>query len=291
MNGTVTKLYDINSISIPKEMLIYHVDEKDIQSQISCLSTRYAEKIAAETAESGDCVICRADKNSYPDGRKILLFTGINLPAAEKAAAEVLKKSVGDTFSTELNGKAVTLSIEKIIRYKKVPITDSLIKSIGIDGVSTLAQYEEYLRTRALENLQMERHKEIVRYILDCMVSESSYVYDQTEAEQYLEKALHNLLNDLGDDQPEESPEEIKEQIMNQLKQGWMAEAFAKERGLVLNMDEIEANADQMIEMMRLMGEEVPDRREIIEMARQDEAMNLLFDEIDKKILAEEDAV
>ena len=75
----------------------------------------------------------------------------------------------------------------------------------------------------------------------------------------------------------EESPEEIKQSILAQQKQNWMAEAFCKSRGIEVNLEDAEMQADQMIEMMQLTGEPVPDREEMLEMMRQGAYLDGVF--------------
>lgn len=46
MNGTVTKLCDIDSIAIPEPMLELHVDEQRVEEELQQLSLRYAKESA-----------------------------------------------------------------------------------------------------------------------------------------------------------------------------------------------------------------------------------------------------
>ena len=62
MNAIVTKLYDIDSIEIPAELLEVHADEQAAEQQIRQLSLRCAREQTAERAERGDVVHCRADR-------------------------------------------------------------------------------------------------------------------------------------------------------------------------------------------------------------------------------------
>ena len=88
MKGFVTKLCDIDSIEIPKEMLEIRVDEQQLEEKLSALSLRYAKEEPTETAQAGDTVFCQADRESYPDGRTILLYTSVPLPGAEDAETQ-----------------------------------------------------------------------------------------------------------------------------------------------------------------------------------------------------------
>ena len=88
MKGVVEKLCNIDSIAIPEELLDNHVDEHQVEAAVQALSVRYAKEEETEEVSKGDFVSCEADKESYPDGRTILIYAGMNLPGAEEAEAD-----------------------------------------------------------------------------------------------------------------------------------------------------------------------------------------------------------
>ena len=189
MNGTVTKLCDVDSIGIPEDMLELRVDEGALDAEIGRLSLRCAREIPAETVEVGDVVYCWGDKEAYPDGRTILLYTATALPGAEEAAKAALGRKKGSNFQTSLMGKPLGLTVEKILRRESVEVNDALIAGLGIDGVNTLAEYRDSLRNKALADLKMERSKEIIRYLMEQMEAGSAFSYDEGEMEAYLQSA------------------------------------------------------------------------------------------------------
>ena len=283
MKGLVKKLCDIESIAIPEEMLDISVDPARIEEEVASLALRYANKTEVDTAESGDIVYCEADKESYPDGRTIIIYTGTELPGAKEAAAAAVKKSVGDVFSATLADKAATLKIVKIIRRTPAEINDALVTSIGIDGVSTVDGYREYMREKNLADLRMEKGKELSRYIVERMEEGSSFEYSEKDFDDYCEKSLAQMPAEPGFEM-QIGPEELRSSLLSQLKLGWMSEALCEKKGIKIDDAAIEAEADQMAEMMGLMGENAPDRAELIEASRQNALITEFFMEIDKII-------
>lgn len=269
MKGIVTKLCDIDSIEIPQEMLEIRVDEQQVEKDIQALSLRYASEERAATAEMGDTVFCGADKDSYPDGRTILLYTEVPMPDAAGAAKQALGKQKGDTFTAHLAGKNVTLTVEKIVRRIPVEVNDALIAGLGMDGVSTVEDYRNYLRNKAMDDQKMEQSKAIIRYFLEQMEQGSSFEYDPQELDAYVQKNMEQYLQDMQELGMEESPEEIKESVLMQEKQNWMAQAFCESHNIPVDTADAEAQADQMLEMMQLTGETAPDRDEMVEMILQ----------------------
>ena len=283
MNGTVTKLCNVDSIEIPVEMLELHVDEGTLETEIQKLSLRCAREIPAETVKMGDVVYCQGDKESYPDGRTILLYTAAALPGAEKAAEAALGKKKGDSFQASLMEKPVGLTVEKILRREPVEVNDALIASLGIDGVKTLAEYRSYLRDKTMADLRMERGKEITRYLMDQMEAGSAFAYDEMEMEAYLRSAEQEYAaQGPMEDEPAMDLQGFREAVRSQAKQGWLAEAFCRERGIAIDEAQAQAEADQMAEMSSLMGEKPQNREELLTMARQNQCYTALFEHLDR---------
>ncbi len=279
MNGFVSRLCDLDGVSVPAEMLEIKVDAQHIESEIEALSLRCAKESAVELAEAGDIVRCKADKESYPDGRTILIFTGTELPGAQEAAAAALGKRAGDVFTAQLAGKTAELCVESVIRRTPVEISDALIASLGIEGADSVESYRAYLTEKAEGEQKLERGKMIMRYLMDALVNGSEYSYDEGEMQDHVEKTKTEW------PQPEGVTEEmVVESIVYQCKQMWVAEAFCRQQGIEVGQTEIEQMADQFAEMMQLMGEAVPERGELLEMARGELCLTPLFEHISRLI-------
>lgn len=287
MNGVVSKLYDIDSIVIPEELLKVSVDEQQITDEVKQLALRYAKEEKVDVVSSGDLVCAKADQKSYPDGRTILVYTGLQMPGAEVAVDALIGKHQGEKIETVLNGKNVTLVIEKIVRRTPVEVTDELAAGMGLEDVTDLESYKAYLRKKMAADQEMEKSKEITRYILDQMVENSTFTYDEAEMENYVQEELKKYqqeMSEYGDEMEDVPEDEIKEGIIAQEKQTWMVKAFCESKGIDVDTSSAEEEADRMIEMMQLMGEDIPDRAEMIAMSVQDAYFGALLDYIDKMV-------
>lgn len=284
MKGVVEKLCDIDSIVIPEELLDIHVDEQRVEAAVSALSMRYAKEEPSDIVSKGDFVSCQADEESYPDGRTIFIYTGMNLPEAQDAEEAVIGKRTGDTISTALAGKNTTLTVKKITHRIPVEISDELIAGIGLEGVETVDQYKDHVRAKMREDMEMENNKGIIQHFIKTMIEESTYKYDEAELNAYIQSTMENAAKEYEEEGMNVSPEEIKEGIFYQTKQGWMAEAFCKSKEIKVDLSSIEEETDKMIEMMELMGEKIPDRKEISEMAVQDAYFDGMMTYIEKLI-------
>lgn len=285
MKGYVTKLRDIDSIEIPAEMLTVNLDAERIEAEISALSLRYASEADAPSCAEGDIVRCRADEASYPDKRAILLFTGTPLPAAEAAAKAAVGKKVGESFKTEFAGKPAELTVLKIIRRTPVEVNDALIASIGLDGVSTVDDYRAMLTVKATDDANLENSKAVMRYLMDEMINGSEFAYDEAEMRESIEKAKAEYAAVPDDEGFAPTDEEVAMSVVYRHKQSWAAEAFCKARGIEPDEDEIKQQAEQIGQMMELMGESVPDEAELLDMARSEVCLDPLFEHLNRIIM------
>ena len=284
MKGTVSSLYDIDSIVIPDDMVKITVDERRVKEETEALSKRYAKEELTETAEKGDLVYCQADKESYPDGRSILVYPGLQLPGAHEAEEALIGKTAGNSVACELAGKQVVLTVEKIIRRTPVPVDDALVASVGIKGVDSVSAYKDYIRNRLEEDLKMENGKAITALYIQQMTENSTYEYDTQEMEAHVQSLLKEYKEEAAAEGEQVTEEEIRHSIVLQEEQSWMVEAFCTAKGLDVDLSSIKEETDQMIEMMELMGEEIPDREEMESYARQDAFFTAFLTYIDKLV-------
>lgn len=282
MKGQVSKLCDINGIEIPQSMLDCEIPDAQVIEKINKLALRHAKISYPDTVCAGDTVYCTADKAAYPDGRTLVILTSGLLEGTAAASEALLLKKPGDTVKTVLREKNVELTVNKILRRTPVKVDDELIISLNIDGVKTVKEYSEHVKAELLEDLKSERKKEITRFVLENLVNNSSYIYDEGELHDYTEKYVADYLKEF----PEESAdrEEIEEFALYQAKQAWVAKAIADLHKKVPDVKQAEEYTDRMIEMMALTGEPIPNREEILEMTLQSEYQRLLFEVIDEYI-------
>lgn len=284
MNGVVSNLYDIDSIVIPEELTKTDIDEQKVDEEVQALAKRYAREEQADAAAAGDLVCCQADSESYPDGRTILIYAGMKLPGAEKAEEAVIGKKAGDAVSTILAEKNVTLTIRKIVRRTPVAVNDALIAGMGIENVKTIEDYKAFIRDKMAADQAMEQEKEVIRYVMDEMIANSTYIYDEKEMEAYVQKTCEQYKKECEAIGEPVEMEEMKQGIVEQCKQYWMAKAFCESKGIAVDLSSVEEETDKMMEMMQLMGEQVPDRAEMLEMAEQDAYLDGLFQYINTMV-------
>lgn len=284
MKGTVTRLCSPENIRIPDEMLSVEVDPAAVEDALRRLSLRYAAQTHTQTVTMGDVVTCRADAADYPDGRSILLYTALDIPGAEEAVQAVLGQQVGASFCAALAGKTVRLTIAENVHLCPAEITDALVASIGLENVSTVADYRRYTREKLHADQTTERCKMTVGWLVTQMLEGSTFAYDEAELETYLSAHMAEIQAEYQSYGMEATEEDIRAEMTEHFKQAWLAEAYCQQQGIAIDRAAIEDETDQMLEMMRLMGESVPDRASALEDALLNACIMALYTGLEKLV-------
>lgn len=280
MVGFVDKLCDIDSVEIPAELLNLQIDEQQVEHEVRLLALRYAKAQPVESVEKGDIVYCQPDADSYPDGRRILLYTGMEIPGAAAAETAVLGIKIGDVVETVLYEKPVTLQVQQIIRRMLAVVDDALIASLQLSAVETVDEYRAYTRQKLFDNQKLERSKSIDYFLVEQMTQQSCFVMNEDELEKEVQKSIVEWTAEYArmGMELDASMDEMRSGIINQIKQSLLAQAFCQEKGIQIDEEEAKAEAEQMIEMMELMGETVDDRDAYVEMAVKNAYTTKLFE-------------
>lgn len=266
MKGRVAELCLPRDIELPNGFLEVALDAGAVESEIRRLSARFAKMAEADTVTVGDIAHLRAEGGPLDDGREVLLFTGIEMPGAETAGSDVIGRAVGESFDTEIFGEGVRLTVTGSVRPIPAEVDDGLIASMGIDGVTTVSEYRDYVGEKMLSEKRFEKAKEATYFIISEMVKRSTFIYDGDELDSYVKDNKDALLSEyLAAGMEEPAFEEIRDAMLEQQKQNWLAVAFCDEWGVSVDVDSAMSQVDDMIEMYRMMEMEAPSREELAE--------------------------
>ncbi len=75
--------------------------------------------------------------------KKPVIASAIFLSASSwiSSSKASLGMNSGESFETELVGKKVQLTVNKIVRRTPAEVTDELVAGMGVEGVSTIDEY------------------------------------------------------------------------------------------------------------------------------------------------------
>lgn len=176
MNSKVIRLWEHTHEPIPEEYKGWGVTPQEIDQQLQLLARNHARLVEKEEVEELDAVRCRMENGDLP---VTLVYPGRKLyPELEKA---VLGARVGDVREVSLEGKTVTLTVERICAYVPAEINDTLIKCEKIPNVKTVDAYRVWWE----EQENAERFKmnglRIAYNLLEQMAEKSELYVDEEE--------------------------------------------------------------------------------------------------------------
>lgn len=283
MNARVVKLYDLASVTVPKEMTAWQVTDAQVEEQLVLLRKLAAQEISAEKAEAGDCVVCACDHGALA-GRTVLLYPGQKIPSAESAEETVLGLSAGAAFTADLNGE-VSLKVQKVIRRQASQMSDELIAGLGIEGVSTVAAYRAWYIQQTSEDNKAQALKSIKIYILTTLAERSEFEIDEAELDTWamgqieeIKKVAPEMLG--NPDDYEIMLPMLKEQVIENFKQELVMKAFCESRGFTFTpdmfADKVAETLQQAADMPGMEMDETQCAEMLVNNAYVEQALNLL---------------
>ncbi len=254
MKSIVTKLCDIGSLTVPKELGKWHVGTEEVEDRLNTLARIHADELHPDTVLPGDSV-----RLSCPGRMDVLLFPGLGLPGAEEAEKAVTGLGVGDSLTAPINGRGLTMTVSEILRRVPGAITDQLVQAEGIEGVSTVDQYRRwYLETNEAQN-RSTALKEIAFFLLDAIRDCSEYALDPQEADKWTQERAEAAFNDsiaMGEDPhiPDEGFElltdeqaiaRLKEQMLPEFQTVLVTRKLCEAQGISLTWEDVREEFEQ----------------------------------------------
>ena len=188
MRSTVASLYDRSQYRPEDRLRSWRVSREQIQRQLDRLAADHAAETEVETVQAEDSVACRGESASPLWDRPLLLFyPGHGLcPQAEEA---LLGASIGESRTVTVDGAAVKLTVMRVVRTVPSPLTDELVRSENIPGVSTVEGYETWFRETTEEKNRQRAANTLVRDILRVITENSQVVIDPEEEAAWCRRA------------------------------------------------------------------------------------------------------
>lgn len=256
MKAIVTKLCDMDSLTVPEEMTKWRVRSEDVEEQLRTLALTHAVELHPDRVESHDSVRLSAD------GRMdVLLYPGLNLPGAQEAEKAVLGLGVGDTLIAPIGGSTLTMRVEEIRRRAPAAIDDGLIQAEKMDGVSTVEDYRSWYRAKTEAQNKETIQKEIAIYLLGELRDGSQYDFDREEVDAWAAQRAQNAIHDciaMGEDPhiPDEGVElltddqvleKFKNMAITELKTRLVAEELCKRYHISIAFEDSREEFEQML--------------------------------------------
>lgn len=137
------------------------------------------------TVEKGDVVVLSAASElSRFNKPEIMLNVGLNLFDKE-FEKELLGRNVNEPFSITVDASKVNVLVKSCKRLSVPSLDDTFVKSLGISGVQTATQYNEYLTEKYLNFYQVNYVSWYAMQLFSKVCEMSTWNIDAEEQEQW----------------------------------------------------------------------------------------------------------
>lgn len=249
----IKKLYDFRQVSVPAPLLQAEVTREEMDAELALAAARFTQIAAVSgPVETGDVVTLE-----YTDDRgahRLYANVGKNFDPVEELLPGL---SVGDAVKLSYAGKNVEATVVAVKRLQVPALTDDHIKELGIEGVETIAAFEDHL----FEKLALSQRKRKFRGIMGIVskaLMENTEFEDLEQHPWYL--ALHELMmgriagfaaqngQSVEEAMPaalrmegkslEECREALKQMCLERAKQAALGKALADEKGIAFTAED-----------------------------------------------------
>lgn len=253
MKSKVIKIADLNQFEVNPEYKNITVTDEEIQSQIEGMALNFGKTVSVDALEENCCVACKSS-----DGDKVLLYPFLQISGLEKAVSDVKDKAVGDTFSTTIMEKEITLIVESFMANRSLEINDDLPKACGVE-VSSLEELRKYLTEKETEKKLNNNVRTLVMEYIEFIFNNSEVEVDEEEAKAwaipqakkvYEEELSYGIDLRFTEDgemlTEEEALSRLADELSTQFVANLIQEQFAKDMGFVPTGDEEAGNPYDM---------------------------------------------
>lgn len=156
----INKLYDFKSVTIPEALLKATVTHEEIMDELRQTAERFTTIApASDGISNGDIVVLEIPDEQSPDGvQQVYVNMGKGFFDSEEA---LLGLCAGTQAEIIYEGKKVCAVILGVKRKNIPELTDGYICRLGINGVSTVAAYENLVFDNKAAQQRQRRMKGI----------------------------------------------------------------------------------------------------------------------------------
>ena len=160
----INKLYDFKSVTIPEALLKATVTHEEIMDELRQTAERFTTIApVSDGISNGDIVVLEIPDEQSPDGvQQVYVNMGKGFFDSEEA---LLGLCAGTQAEIIYEGKKVCAVILGVKRKKIPELTDGYICQLGIDGVSTVAAYENLVFDNKAAQQRQRRMKGIFEIV------------------------------------------------------------------------------------------------------------------------------
>lgn len=181
MRSRVVSVKDPASIDLSPYLRPFVLDQAKLDRELARLANPYVRWEKGTTVSEGDMVICRLT-SGYPrfnkDKVKFVAGSGMFHKELETLA---IGMTVGETREVELPEGRAALTVTDVTNKVVPPVSDDMVKRLGLHDVHTVADYTAYLARQQQEQVLEELLYEPLQYMIHEMIDQSEFVLCQED--------------------------------------------------------------------------------------------------------------
>ena len=146
-------------------------DEEAVEAELTRAALAHTRWEPCQTAAGGDMAVCRlASSLSRYNKERVRFIAGSGLFQKDLEQA-VIGMQPGSRRTVSLPDGDVALELLEVSRRVVPPVDDTIVRALGIDGISTVSDYRSLLRRRQREetaqDLSLEPENVLIRSVID----------------------------------------------------------------------------------------------------------------------------
>lgn len=193
MKLKVSKMYDYKSWKVPAELTLWRIADGEIDRQLERLSHDLAYETEADTVELLDSVACRGESAAARWNRPVLLIYPGRKLCAEELEMALIGAKLGESRTVATPDGAVKLTVMRIVRRRRIPVGDELVKAAHIEGVNTVQDYRRWYRAQNEPERRSNAAMRIAYQLIKQITENSEFSFDEEEKRAWLNDRVDRL--------------------------------------------------------------------------------------------------
>lgn len=184
------KLADFKGMEVELDTLGTPMNEEKIQGILNKLAKGKVSISHVDIIEKGDVVTLdlTSDEGKF-NKRNLPVTVGIGLFNSE-LENQIIGMRKDESQTLNIKGNDVIVEVKSVKRRIIPEITNELIMDIGIEGVTTVEEYRDYLIN---EDLKQQRMEILPQKSLEYVINNSQYIISEDDIESVYEEEIKGL--------------------------------------------------------------------------------------------------
>ncbi len=214
----ITELFDFRELTIPHKLLEVKVPRSKIKAMLDRAARRYLRIMPEEgPIQPGDIAIVDLESSDPALQRKeqhINVRMGFFIPEVESVLTGM---KCGEEMAVTVKGSDVRIYVRRVFRRYIPELEDAHIPPLHIEGVSTEAEYRQYVFDQVLKIYKGQKKSGLAQYVKQQILERSVFDIPEEMVDRWYAVVLDNIRKNarVEEDKPlaEFLPEAVTKQI------------------------------------------------------------------------------